>query len=118
LILKPLCGKYVHVLSLLLRSLEFGFYHCLLSAVDRVSRLPRHTTIPEAARLYRENIALKAQIDELEAYVKKQVRSPKRPLRVRAAQVFGYLLTRGNEPFQRSYCAKTRSNPNHATSRW
>jgi hypothetical protein len=51
------------MLSLLLRSLEFGFYHCLLSAVDRVSRLPRNTTMPEAARLYRENIALKAQLE-------------------------------------------------------
>jgi putative transposase len=102
------------VLSLLLRSLEFGFYHCLLSAVDHVSRLPRHTTIPEAARLYRENIALKAQIDELEAYIKKQVRSPKRPLRVRAAQVFGYLLTRGNEPFQRYFL----SAPISTIQRW
>jgi transposase len=102
------------VLPLLLRSLEFGFYHCLLSAVDRVSRLPRHTTIPEAARLYRENIALKAQIDALESFVKTQVRTPKRPLRVRAAQVFGYLLTRGNEPFQRYFL----SAPISTIQRW
>jgi hypothetical protein len=44
------------VFSLLLRSLEFGFYHCLLSVVDRVSKLPRNTTMPEAARLYRANM--------------------------------------------------------------
>lgn len=51
------------MLILLARSLEFGFYHCLLSAVDRVSQLPRNTTMPEASRLYRENIALKAQLE-------------------------------------------------------
>jgi hypothetical protein len=31
-----------------------------LAIVDRVSRLPRNTMMPEAMRLYRENIALKA----------------------------------------------------------
>jgi hypothetical protein len=29
--------------SLTLRAVEFGFYHVLLSTVDRVSRLPRNT---------------------------------------------------------------------------
>lgn len=52
--------------SLTLRAGEFGYYHVLLSAVDRVARLPRNTTVPEAMRLYRENIALKAQLDALE----------------------------------------------------
>lgn len=46
--------------TLTLRAVEFGYYHVLLSTVDRVSRLPRNTTVPEAMRLYRENIALKA----------------------------------------------------------
>jgi hypothetical protein len=54
------------MLALLLRTTEFVFYHLLLSLVDRVSRLPRDTTVPEAMRLYRENIALKAQLDALE----------------------------------------------------
>jgi hypothetical protein len=36
--------------------------------VDRASRLPRDTTVPEAMRLYRENIALKAQLDALERH--------------------------------------------------
>jgi hypothetical protein len=89
------------MLSLLARSLEFGFYHCLLSVVDRVSRLPRNTTMPEAARLYRENIALKAQLDVLELRLKREeaaekpkpVGSPKRSLKERASQVFAYLLT-------------------------
>lgn len=106
------------VLSLLLRSLEFGFYHCLLSAVDRVSRLPRNTTMPEAARLYRENIALKAQLDVLEARLKREEAEvkprPKRPLRERAAQVFAYLLTRENEPFQRYFL----SAPLSTIRRW
>jgi hypothetical protein len=35
---------------------------------DRASRLPRDTTVPEAMRLYRENIALKAQLDALERH--------------------------------------------------
>jgi hypothetical protein len=39
----------------------------LLTTVDRVARLPRNTTMPEAARLYRENIAPKARLDALEA---------------------------------------------------
>ncbi|MCB9610143.1 MAG: transposase [Polyangiaceae bacterium] len=100
------------MLSLLLRSLEFGFYHCLITAVDKVSRLPRNSTIPEAARLYRENIALKAQLDVLELRLKRDeasgdnsIRKPrrKRPLKERAAQVFAYMLTRGDEPFQRYF---------------
>jgi len=46
------------VLSLACRTFEFLFYHLLLSLVDRVARLPRTTMLPEAARLYRQNIAL------------------------------------------------------------
>ena len=52
--------------SLLLRTAEFLFYHHLLSHVDRASRLPRYTTMPEAMRVYRENIALKAQLEGLQ----------------------------------------------------
>lgn len=48
--------------SLTLRAVKFGYYHVLLATVDRVSRLPRNKTVPEAMRLYRENIALKAQL--------------------------------------------------------
>jgi len=53
------------VLSVALRTIEFMFYHLLLSAVDRVARLPRTTMLPEAARLYRQDLALKAQLDAL-----------------------------------------------------
>jgi len=83
--------------------------------VDRVSRLPRDMTVPEAMRLYRENIALKAQLDALERRLFLMEGKPKRvPLGLRAAQVFAYLLTRGDEPFQR-YCL---SAPRTTIMRW
>jgi hypothetical protein len=83
--------------SLTLRAVEFGFYHVLLSTVDRVSRLPRHTTMPEVARLDRENIALKAQLDALEAEFAQRTEPAPTPMATRAAQVFSYLLTREAE---------------------
>lgn len=89
--------------SLTLRAAEFGYYHVLLSAVDRVSRLPRNTTVPEAMRLYRENIALKAQLDALEAELAQRTKPAPTPMATRAAQVFAYFLTRGDEPFQRYF---------------
>jgi transposase len=89
--------------SLTLRAVEFGYYHVLLSGVDRISRLPRNTTVPEAMRLYRENIALKAQLDALEAELKLRTKPAPVPMATRAAQVFAYFLTRGNEPFQRYF---------------
>lgn len=84
--------------SLTLRVVEFGFYHLLQTTVDPVSRLPRNTTMPEAARLYRENIALKAQLDALEAELAQRTEPAPTPMATRAAQVFAYLLTRGDEP--------------------
>jgi transposase len=89
--------------SLTLRAVEFGFYRLLLTTVDRVSRLPRNTTMPEAARLYRENIALKAQLDALAAELAQRTDPAPTPMATRAAQVFAYLLTRGDEPFQRYF---------------
>ena len=53
------------MLSIFLHSLEFLAYHIIISAVDRVSRLPRNSTPPEMMRLLRENIALKSQIRAL-----------------------------------------------------
>jgi hypothetical protein len=64
----------------------------LLSTVDRVSRLPRNTTVPEAMRLYRENITLKTQLDALEAELAQ--RTAPVPMVTRAAQAFAYFLTR------------------------
>ena len=87
--------------SLALRSAEFLFYQGLLGVVDRVSRLPRNTQLPEAMRLYRENIALKAQLDALERTLVNEPKRRRVPVRVRAAQVFAYFLTRGNPTFQR-----------------
>ena len=53
----------------LLRTLEFAFYHLLICLVDRLSRLPRDSCPPDAMRLYRENLALKVQLDALAAEV-------------------------------------------------
>jgi hypothetical protein len=87
--------------------------------VDRVSRLPRDSTIPEAMRLYRENIALKAQLDALERRLLLLEGRPKRvPVRLRAAQVFAYLLTRNNLPFQRYSLSAPLSTIQHWASRF
>lgn len=59
--------------------------------------------MPEAARLYRENIALKAQLDALEAELAQRTEPAPTPMATRAAQVFAYFLTRGDEPFQRYF---------------
>ena len=92
------------MLSLAFRTFEFLVYHLLIVVVDHVSRLPRGSNPPEVMRLYRENLALKAQNGalrlELDAARGKRA---KLPLRVRAAQVFAYLLTRGNAEFQEYY---------------
>ena len=49
------------MLSLAFRTFEFLVYHLLIVVVDRVSRLLRGSNPPEVMRLYRENLALKAQ---------------------------------------------------------
>jgi hypothetical protein len=101
------CDDFVtmgSMIALLARTMEFLFYHLLLAIVDRVSRLPRNTMMPEAMRLYRENIALKAQLDALLGHFSRlEKRAAPVPIRTRAAQVFAYYLTRGNEPFQRYF---------------
>ena len=88
----------------LLRTLEFAFYHLLICLVDRLSRLPRDSCPPDAMRLYRENLALKVQLDALAAEVTR-VRGKKArvSLRTRASQVWAYLVTRGNAPFQKHH---------------
>ena len=90
------------VATLLLRTLEFTFYHLLICFVDRLSRLPRGSVPPDAMRLYRENLGLKVQLDALSAELTR-VRGKKAhmSLRTRAAQVWAYLVTRGNRPFQK-----------------
>ena len=65
------------VLALALRTTEFLFYHLLLTLVDRVSRLPREAPMPEAMRLYRENIALKAQLDVLAQHIARSEKKPR-----------------------------------------
>ena len=98
------------MLSLAFRSFEFLFYHLLLSIVDRIARLPRTTMLPEAARLYRQNIALKAQLDALEDHLARvENKRRAKPLSVRAAQVFALLLTRGDDQFLRYFLSAPRA---------
>ena len=53
-------------------------------------------------RLYRENFALKVQLDALAAEVTRVGGKKARVLlRTRAAQVWAYLVTRGTLPFQK-----------------
>ena len=100
----------VFVLALAIRTAEFVFYHLLLSLVDHVSGLPRNMMVPEAMRLYRENIALKAQLEALERHlVRVETKRKRVSLGIRAAQIFAYFLTRGDEPFQRYYLSAPRT---------
>ena len=96
------------MLALALRAAEFLFYKGLITVVHRISRLPRDTSElePEVMRLYRENIALKAQLDAnerdrkcLEREIRK-LEEPEKPVQkrkrrpsiaTRAAQVFAYV---------------------------
>ncbi|MBN1959450.1 MAG: hypothetical protein JW841_00770 [Deltaproteobacteria bacterium] len=95
-------GGLPSALFFLLRTSELIFYSTLLRFIDRITRLPRGTMIPEAMRLYCENIALKAQLDALQWHMARLGRPAQRvSISTRAAQVFAYLLTRGNEFFLR-----------------
>jgi transposase len=92
------------VAKLLLRTLELAFYHLLICVVDRLSRLPRTSVPPDAMRLYRENLALKVQLDALAAKTSRiKGKKARESLRTRAAQVWAYLATRGNRPFQKHH---------------
>lgn len=92
------------MVGLAFRTFQFVVYHVLICIVDRISRLPRGGVQPEVARLLRENLALKAQVRALVLELKSQRGSrPRVSLRARAAQVFAYLLTRGDAAFQNYY---------------
>jgi len=97
------------VLSLIARSTQFLAYHAIIRVVDRISRLPRNSNPPEVMRLLRENIALKAQVRALVLELKAEKGSrPRVSMRTRAAQVFAYLLTRGDSAFQNCYLSASR----------
>ena len=89
--------------------------------MDRVSRLPRDGVMPEAMRLYRENIALKAQIDALNRcltlYQTKKGRK-RVPLVTRAGQVLAFLLTRNNDVFQNYYLSASLQTIKRWSSRF
>ncbi len=98
------------MLALAFRSVQFLVFHALVRIVDRVSRLPRSGVQPEVERLLRENLALKAQVRALVLELKRERGSrPKVSMRTRAAQVFAYLLTRGDSAFQNYYLSASRT---------
>jgi len=92
------------LLALISHTIQFLVFHALICVVDRVSRLPRGGMQPEVERFLRENLALKAQVRALVLDLKRERGTrPKVSLRTRAAQVFAYLLTRGDKAFQNYY---------------
>ena len=98
------------MISLIFRIFQFFIYHLLISVIDRISRLPRGSNPPEVMRILRENIALKAQVRALVLELKADRGSrPRVSMRTRAAQVFAYLLTRGDKSFQNYYLSASRT---------
>jgi len=91
------------LLALVAHTIQFLVFHALVRVVDRVSRLPRGGVQPEVERLLRENLAL---VLELKA---ERGARPKVSMRTRAAQVFAYLLTRGDKAFQNYYLSASRT---------
>ena len=72
--------------------------------------MPRSGVQPEVERLLRENLALKAQVRALVLELKSERGArPKVSMRTRAAQVFAYLLTRGDAAFQNYYLSASRT---------
>ncbi len=98
------------MLSLIIKTTQFLVYHLLIVVVDRVSRLPRSGVQPEVERILHENLALKAQVRALVLELKSERGArPKVSLRTRAAQVFAYLLTRGDSAFQNYYLSASKT---------
>lgn len=98
------------MLSLIIKATQFLVYRLLIVVVDRVSRLPRSGVQPEVERLLRENPALKAQVRALVLEHKSERGArPKVSLRTRAAQVFAYLLTRGDSAFHNYYLSASET---------
>ena len=98
------------MLALIAHTFQFLVFHALVRVVDRVSRLPRSGVQPEIERLLRENLALKAQVRALVLELKSERGSrPKVSMRTRAAQVFAYLLTRGDKAFQNYYLSASKA---------
>ena len=98
------------MLALIGRTAQFLVYHAVVRIVDRVSRLPRSGMQPEVERILRENLALKAQVQALTLELKTDRGShPAVSMRTRAAQVFAYLLTRGDKAFQNYYLSASKA---------
>ena len=97
------------MLSLIARAIEFTTYSLVIKAVDKISKLPRNSQPSDLERLYRENLALKAQLETVKREIKIKIgKRPPMSVRTRAAQVFAYLLNRGNKPFIKYYLSASR----------
>ncbi len=107
------------MLNVLFSTFELLFFHVLITIVDRMSRLPRHSTPPELLCLHRENIALKSQVRalvlELEAAKGKKATMS---VRTRAAQVLACLLTTKDKAFNRFYLSASESTLHRWTNRF
>jgi transposase InsO family protein len=103
------------MISLIARTFQLCVYNLLICFVDRITRLPRNSSPPEVMRILRENMALKAQVRALVLELKVQKgKRPKVSLATRAAQVFAFLLTRGDKAFQNYYLSASKTT----ISRW
>ncbi len=107
------------MLNVLVSTLELLFFHILITIVDRVSRLPRHSTPPELMRLCREDIALKSQLRALVLELKAaESNKPTVSVRTRAAQVLAYLLTRNDKAFTGFYLSASERTLRRWTTRF
>jgi len=101
--------------SLVVRTFQLIVLQLIIHTVDRITRLPRNSPPPEVMRILRENMALKAQIRALVLELKAEKgKHPRLSLTTRAAQVFAFLLTRGDKAFQNYYLSASRPT----ISRW
>src|SRR6266852_4015401 len=98
------------VLSLAVRTAEFVFYHLLLSLVDRVSGpTARHDGAGGDAPVSGEHRPQGPTRGTRATFRQGGDQTRRVSLGIRAAQVPAYLLTRGDEPFQRYFLSAPRT---------
>ncbi len=84
-------------MALVLRTFEFLFYHLLLSGIDRVSRLPRDSTVSEAMRLYRE----------YPGWGQRRIRQELRRMAIRVSEPTIVTILRAPDASQPAWCMTT-----------
>ena len=107
------------MLRLVGRTLEFTSFHVLIRIADKISKLPRNSQPSDLERLYRENLALKTQIEAVRRELKiKGGPRPRVSVRTRAAQVFAYLITRGNRLFHKNCLSSSKGTVENWTAKF